>query len=446
MGPLQALVAILPQLFAVFFGLFASLMSLAYWREKFRQHWRVLAFGTLVCLVVLWQTSDRRKPILATVTPAPVATVAQNWASFRGQLSGAGAGVLGQSKLSEKPEVRWSHVHPETGDYLASPVTVNGRVYVAYALYDALRSVGVIECLDAQSGKLLWSSPTRHPVFCSPIVVDGRVYCGEGLHENEDCNMFCLDAVSGKTLWTFQARGHLEGTPALLGDRLLFSAGGDGFYCLQASTGKVLWHNSCGHCDSSPALDQEKVFLGTAYGDNAALCLDLKSGKTLWKKSQELPVWGHPAVLDGRVYFGIGNGTFGGSDANPKGAVICLDAHNGRQVWRQSLPDSVNTSICLDGDDLLLGCRDGNLYCLSRPEGKVGWKAYCGSPLLASLVVQGDTVLAAGGDGFVHAVDRSNGKERWSVLVSDVPCESSPVLVDGHLYLGCGTNLLCLGP
>lgn len=443
---MQALVAVLPQLFAVFFGLFASLLSLAYWREKFRQHWKTLSFLGLACLALLWATMDRRKPILATLTPSPLTSEAQNWVSFRGELSGAGAGVLGTSTLSGKPKVLWSYVHPKPGSYLASPVAVNGRVFVAFAQEDPLRPVGSIECLDAQSGKLLWSSPTRYPVFCSPIVVENRVYCGEGLHENQACKMFCLDATSGKTLWTFEAKGHLEGTPVLVGDRLLFSAGGDGFYCLEASSGKVLWHNPCGHCDSSPAVTQDRVFLGTAYGDNSALCLDLQSGKTLWKKAQDLPVWGHPALQGGRVYFGLGNGTFGGSDENPKGAVLCLDAQDGRKVWRKSLPDSVNTSICIDSESLFLGCRDGYLYCLSRQDGSLRWKADCGSPLLASLVVQGDTVVAAGGDGLLHALDRSNGKERWALLVSDVPCESSPMLADGRLYLGCGTNLLCLGP
>ena len=125
--------------------------------------------------------------------------------------------------------------------------------------------------------------------------------------------------------------------------------------------------------------------------------------------------------------------------------MICLDTNQGKRLWRTNLGDSVNTSLCLVDSQVILGSRDGYVYCLSLSDGKLAWKAFCGNPLLSSLVVQGDTVLALGGDGCLHALDRRSGEHRWKMLVSDVPCESSPILAGGRLFLGTGTSLQCLG-
>ena len=444
MGPLQALVAMLPQLFAVFFGLFGSLLSMSYWRDKARQHIKPLLALGVAALALLWATADRRQAVVATPTPRPAPVTNQSWISFRGDLSGGGLGSVGSQPFAGKPKIHWMHMDKDGSAYLSSPAAINDRVFIGAALITQVRAVGSIECFDAHDGHLLWRSLTRHPVFASPIAANGRVYCGEGLHENDDCKMYCLDAASGKTLWTAPTHGHAEGTPTLHEGRLIFSAGGDGFYCVEEKTGKQLWHSLCGHCDSSAAVGDGRVFLGTAYGDNAAVCLDLDTGKPLWKVPQNLPVWGHPALARERVFFGLGNGTFGEGAAKPAGAVVCLEAGNGRPIWKQKLPDSVNTSLCLSGDEVLCGCRDGYVYCLSNKDGSQRWKAFCGNPLLSSLVIQGDTVLAAGGDGRLHALERSNGRERWAYLVSDVPCEASPMLNSGFLYLAGGSSVTCL--
>lgn len=442
MGPLQALVAILPQIFAVGFGLFGSLLSTAYWRERARRHWKLGLLLALGALALLWATADHRQSVVATATPDSPAH--QEWLSFRGTLSGGGGGVLNSQPFASMPETVWSHQDKDGCQYISSPVAVNGRVYIGSALMSPVRPVGAVECFDAGDGRLLWRSLTRYPVFGSPIVADGRVYCGEGLHEHQDSQLVCLDALTGKTLWAVPTRGHVEAAPTLDGQRLIFAAGGDGLHCVEAASGRSLWLSRCGHCDCSAAVAGGRVYVGTAYGDNSAVCLDLASGQKRWAVRQDLPVWGHPAVAGDRVVFGLGNGTFGGGAARPRGALVCLEAEAGRQCWRVELADSVNTSLVVDGQDVLFGSRDGYVYCCALGDGRLRWKAFCGFPVLSSLVVCADQVLAAGGDGRLHALSRLNGQESWSYLVADVPCESSPVLSDNRLYLGTGTSLQCL--
>ncbi len=318
-------------------------------------------------------------------------------------------------------------------------------VLIGSCLFLPNRSAGAVECLDLKTGETIWRALTRRPVFGSPVVAQGRAYCGEGFHEDSDCFLYCWDNNTGKEVFRVPTRGHVEAAPTLYQDKVYFSAGGDGFYCAQADNGKVLWHTLCGHCDCSAALADGRLYAGSAYGDNAAFCLDAKTGKQIWKTPQNLPCWGHPAVAGQKVFLGIGDGTFGTSGPLKKGAVIALRRDSGKPIWRTDLGDSVNSALCLDGSRLYAGSRDGYLYALDQASGKILWKAACGSPVLASPCLFQKTLLVLGGDGHLHALETETGKESWKLLVSAVPCESSPIWVGSRLYLGSGTSVTALG-
>ncbi len=98
-----------------------------------------------------------------------------------------------------------------------TPAVLEGRVY-----FSAFN--GKVYCLDAGSLSLIWQTDLRmadpgqnqpitnvgkDPTFpqaegwCSPLVVDGRLYVGIGEGENPDLYAFvyCLDATTGKVLW-----------------------------------------------------------------------------------------------------------------------------------------------------------------------------------------------------------------------------------------------------
>lgn len=449
-GPLQTLLAMIPQLFGLLVGLLGSLWSMSYWRERLRSYARAIAivvFGAgAAAAIVLWR-AQKPETILATATPtAQPISAPRDWPSFRGDLGGGGAGTVDSLPLREHPLADWNHSDNDSSEYMSSPVVVGDRVYIGTARFLTAEGDGSIECLDARDGHLIWRSVTTFAVFASPIVVGGRVYCGEGLHENQNSRLYCLDAATGKTIYTVPTRSHAEAAPTMCADRLVFSAGDDGFICIDPKDGHKLWTNACGHCDCSAASDGSRIYVGTAYKSDSAVCIDVQTGKTVWKAHQDLPLWGHPAVKGKRVLYGLGNGTFSTSDPkNPRGAVVALDSTSGAKIWRTEVGDSVNTALCLVGDSVLFGSRDGYVYCISEAEGKMRWKAPCGKPVLSSLVVQGDTVLAAGGDGTISALELATGKRRWATTLAPVPFESSPILAGGRLYIGAGPSLLCLG-
>jgi outer membrane protein assembly factor BamB len=351
------------------------------------------------------------------------------------------------------PRALWAFSDPAAreADISSSPAVVGSRVYVGSAQASVFDSSGMVYAIDGSTGKPVWQYRTEKQVFSSPAVADGRVYVGEGLHTDSGSKIYCFDAARGSVLWSVKTKSHTESSPAVVGGRVYMGAGDDGVYCLDAARGTVIWHVGGMHVDASPAVTDGKVFLGTGYGRLQAMALDAATGKTVWSVPSPLAVWGPPSVSGGRVFFGAGNGDFVKSAPVPKGAVWCLEAKTGKQVWRRDLPDAVVTAVLSRGDRVCAGSRDGNLYALDASHGTVAWEAPCGGPVVASPATDGTRVYAAGG-GKLHALNLTDGKPVWSFDVSTVTAGgfvnlfSSPAVVDGKVYFGTGKEkLLCLG-
>src|SRR5262249_18609241 len=129
----------------------------------------------------------------------------------------------------------------------------------------------------------------------------------------------------------------------------------------------------------------KRVYIGSGssrtYQATAMFCLDLDTGKPVWRVDTELPVWGSPTVDGDHVYFGLGNGKIGESAAKPVGAVICVAAATGTRLWQRDVPDSVLCQPLADGRNVYFGCRDGHVYAVERSEGRILWKENIGSPI-----------------------------------------------------------------
>src|SRR5207248_7832769 len=99
-------------------------------------------------------------------------------------------------------------------------------------------------CVDLGTRNVLWTFDNdgdMKEVFSSPCLSGGRIYIGEGFHEDKGCRLYCIDANTGKKLWDFPTSSHTEGTPVVVGGRVYFSAGDDGVYCADADKGTKAW-------------------------------------------------------------------------------------------------------------------------------------------------------------------------------------------------------------
>jgi outer membrane protein assembly factor BamB len=339
------------------------------------------------------------------------------------------------------------------------------RVYIAAVLPSTFRPGGAVYAVDRATGKLLWAfndGGKMKDVFSSPCVAGGRLYVGEGFHQNSDCKLYCLDAATGKKLWDFQTASHTEASPCVAGGKVYFGAGDDGLFCLDAATGKERWHLKGLHVDANPLVVGGRVYGGSGVGDKfqetALFCLDAETGKEVWRMPTDLPVWAMPVVDAGRVYAALGNGNFLESAERPAGAVLCLEAATGQRVWRTDVRDGVLGRVALGAGFVCFGCRDGCVYGADRKGGAVRWKREMGGPVVASPALaeggRSAVLYAAGSKGQVARLDPATGQAAWTFDVkadtAQEPVLFSSPAVEGagkgrRIYFGCGLDVFSPG-
>ena len=204
----------------------------------------------------------------------------EDWPAFRG--GSFRTGRVDDTPASATPALKWravneDHVSPA---YASSPAIVGSRVFVGLAEQSVFSASGRVLCLDLASGKQVWEMETRYPVFSSPSVSAGRVFVGEGFHQDSECSLYCFAADSGKKLWSFTTASHLESSPHVAGGRVFFGAGDDGIYCLDAEDGRKLWHQEGLHVDVSPLLSGGLLYAGSGYGKFEAFALGGNRGSS----------------------------------------------------------------------------------------------------------------------------------------------------------------------
>lgn len=168
---------------------------------------------------------------------------------------------------------------------------------------------------------------------------------------------------------------------------------------------------------SSPAVWGNRVFGASCTLDppdsyGAVFCLDAATGQQVWTIDQadDEPFKGFfssPAISSDGKYVLIGQGLH--PDTNCR--LICLEAETGKVHWTIEVPLHIESSPCLDGDVVYVG---------------------------AGAIEDPETHKPISHPGFVMAVEISSGKELWRMDVNDP--ESSPVYHDGTLFIGSGFN------
>jgi eukaryotic-like serine/threonine-protein kinase len=248
----------------------------------------------------------------------------------------------------------------------SSPAVADGRVIVG-------SGDGRIRCVAADTGKLVWDVATSGRVRSSPAIASGVVYCGSC-----DGRVRALDAATGKEVWTFATEGagidsskvgfdrtSVQASPAVADGVLVVGARDGHEYALDAATGALRWKfdHEISWVVASAALDAGKSFVGSSDG-HFFHCMDVASGKELWRFATPSNALSSPALSDGVVVFGCLDGN-----------VFALDAATGGERWRFRTGDSVVSSPAVANGVVYVGSDDGALYALSGPAPNVKFVA-----------------------------------------------------------------------
>mgnify|MGYP002624783306 CR=1 FL=1 len=274
--------------------------------------------------------------------------------------------------------VRWDPTGPGALGGIgprATPAVYEGRVYVH-------GPTGIVNCLDAQTGDVLWSHDTldefdaRNVMWgksCSPVIVGDMVVVSVG--GAKDQSLVAFDQQSGDVVWTVGNRRSSYATPALmtLGDtRQIVCVNEASITAHDAATGRVLWeHPWRNKSDSSAAASQpvqvgdHRIWLSMGYGRGAELIEvvnvdDRWEVKRVWKRPVLKTKMTNIVVRDGYAY-GISDGRI----------FECVEIKSGRPVWRQRrTPSFGHGQILLVGDAILILCESGEMVMIAAsPEG-----------------------------------------------------------------------------
>ncbi len=290
-----------------------------------------------------------------------------------------------------------------------------------------------------------WAFATGGPVVSSPTVVDGIAYVG-----SDDGNLYAIDAATGQAKWKFGTGGPVRATPAVAGG-IVYAGSYDGFfYAVDAAAGTEKWkfavpgekkfevrglHGGLPRAQvvpdfwdlylSSPAVVDGVVYVGC--GDGACYALDAQSGQLKWKFATGDVVHASPAVVDGTVYFGSWD-TY----------LYAVDAATGQQKWRFKTGEDaenhnqtgIQSSPAVVDGMVYFGCRDSHLYALDAATGQEKWKVKITWINASPAVRDGTVYFGTSIPAFFVALDARTGQEKYK-FDAHVPVFSSPALAGG---------------
>jgi outer membrane protein assembly factor BamB len=140
-----------------------------------------------------------------------------------------------------------------------------------------------------------------------------------------------------------------------------------------------------------------------------------------------------PAVSNGRVYIGSGDGN-----------VYCVDALTGILQWKFATGDIVHASPAISNNTVYIGSWDSYLYALDAETGQEKWRFKTGEDTYirnqqgfqSSPAIADGTIYVGCRDGHLYAVDAATGRKRWDYPTNKGWVNSTPAIRGGVVYAG----------
>ena len=151
------------------------------------------------------------------------------------------------------------------GSYLiASPAILGDMLYVG-------THAAEVVAFDWKKKEIVWryKDPKREfPYHSSAVVTDEVVIVG-----GQDKQMHCIQRLTGEGVWTFQARGRIDSSPALVGNRVFFGSADRNLYAVDMKSGKEVWKFNCGgEVKAGPAVGEGVLVIGTEGQQGTIYC------------------------------------------------------------------------------------------------------------------------------------------------------------------------------
>ncbi len=309
-------------------------------------------------------------------------------------LDAASGKVVWQDKYAAAAPTGGARQYPGTR---STPAAADGKIYT-------LGVRGVVSCLDAATGKIVWRKDTgSYPQFftsSSPLIVDGKCIVFVGA-------LTAFDLATGEPKWRWSGGTAPYGSPVLMtvaGTKLIVTPFAGGLAGVTLADGKLAWQVKVGSADTwqsfygTPIIDGQTVIYSSYAKGKGGTTLALKIDKTstgftateVWRKNQTPYQYNTPVLRDG-LLFGQSSGR----------SFFCMDAKTGDVLWTDKTThgecggvlNAGSVILALTGDSELIAFEPSRKGYLEVARYKVS-----ATPGLAYPIVAGNRVFVKGRD------------------------------------------------
>ncbi len=310
-----------------------------------------------------------------------------------------------------------------------------------------------VMAFDVKTGQKLWETPTSRDYRNdrgdgprgTPTIDGDRLYAMTG-----DGVLVCLEAATGKILWSQNVVHKYGGeipnwgfseSPLIDGGRLIVMPGGRGasIVSLSKTDGSLQWKAGSDRAGYSSAIvaNVGGVRQVIALSAESALGVEEDNGELLWrytKVSNRTANIATPIYRDGEAFLSSAYGT--------GCALLRLGPKSMSEVYFSGdMKNHYSTSVLVG--DYLYGYNDSILTAMQFTTGKVAWKNR--SVGKGSVVYADKRLYLLSEDGVAGLADPTPDayKEisRFTIAHGSLPTWSPPVIANGTLYLRDQDNL-----
>ncbi len=226
------------------------------------------------------------------------------------------------------------------------------------------------------------------------VMSGGRAFFGSTV----DHRLYCVEATTGKTIWSHYTEGPIRLAPTLADGNVYFGSDDGCVYCLRASDGSVVWKMRVGPKDdrllsrgemisrwpvrTGVLIDGDTAYFGAGVfpHENIYLCaVRAKDGSVIWRNDT------------------ISEQNAGRNDLSPQGYLLCNES----------------TLFVPSGRSLPVGIskQDGKI----RFQKQHSWRTDAGGVVGGTKALLGDGQVYAGGPHHFLAMDQKTGNvgEAW---------------------------------
>jgi len=429
-----------------------------------------------------WELFRVRRPggvgawfwVWSVVGTSSALVVAGDWPGFRGpQGDGIAPGETPPLKWNAEDGVQWNTPLPAPGN--GSAIVFEGRVYLVQG--EAKGRKRSLFCFDRQDGELRWARtvsfnrvmPTHrtNPHGSStPAAGSGRIVVWHG-----SAGLFCYD-VEGREQWRRKLGEirHMWGygsSPVIHRDRVVLHAGPGRRVFVAAfdlKTGETLWKQE-EPVEGTGQRNAEKRYMGSwstpviveVEGRTIVLCslatrvvgYDAATGEIAWfceglrGRKGDLAYTSPIPAGDNCVAMGGFGGPAIGFRMGGAGNIT-----KERLLWRKEPnPQRIGSGIYVDGLVFQANAGPATFQCLEPETGEIRWQERIpGAACWGSTVFAGGNLYVTDQSGTTH-VWKPNPRKLELVASNPLgePCNATPAVSDGQLFIRTFENLWCIG-